>query len=75
MTVDRYTKAVLTLIAICLVWLSLGGRPLLPTVTAQGEPRGTSNVYLAGWVDGGGTLHTLPRPSGSDALPVFRVNP
>lgn len=38
MTVDRYTKTVLTIIAVCLVWLSLGGSSLLPRVEAQGNP-------------------------------------
>jgi hypothetical protein len=71
MTVDRYTKAVLTVIAICLVWLSLGGPALLPTATAQAvDPRGLNSVYLAGWVDGSGTVRTLTPPSEASGLPV-----
>jgi hypothetical protein len=35
MRTDRYTKVVLTIIAVCLVWLSLGGPRLLAPVHAQ----------------------------------------
>ena len=49
---DRYTQAVLTVIAVCLLWLTLGGAP---PVEAQGGPR----VYLAGWVDADGEVHLL----------------
>jgi hypothetical protein len=70
MAADRYTKAVLTVIAICLVWLSLGGASVLPTVTAQSSER----VVLAGWVDQGGNVRTLPTPSGGSGLPVMVVN-
>ncbi len=50
MTVDRYTKAVLTAIAACLMWLSLGGPSLLPTAS-RAKP---GVVYLGGWVDSSG---------------------
>lgn len=36
MAVDRYTKAVLTVIAVCLVWLSMGPS-LIPPVKAQND--------------------------------------
>ena len=39
MFVDRYTKVVLTVIALCLVWLSVGGPPVTPSVQAQGGNR------------------------------------
>jgi len=35
MRIDRYTKIVLTIIAACLVWLSLGGPRLLAPLHAQ----------------------------------------
>jgi hypothetical protein len=35
MRTDRYTKIVLTIIAACLVWLSLGGPQLLTSARAQ----------------------------------------
>jgi hypothetical protein len=81
MTVDRYTKAVLTLIAMCLLWLSVGGPSLITTVvTAQ-----TDRVYLAGWIDQDGAVRAFPRQSssvpftpGSNAtptpLPVWQFN-
>ena len=47
MAVDRYTKAVLTAIAIVLVWLSLGGPALLPTVTAQQAGVGRFEYLMA----------------------------
>ena len=80
MSVDRYTKAVLTVIALCLVWLSLGGPALLPTAAAQGDPRagidprGIANVYLAGWVDGTGSIRTFQTPTGASGLPVVVTN-
>ena len=44
--VDRYTKFVLTIIAICLVWIVLRDLPLVETVRAQsGFP-----VYTGGTV-------------------------
>ena len=70
MAVDRYTKAVLTIIAICLVWLSLGGPTLLPAVAAQTS----GGVVVAGWVDEDGTVRRLPRGSGGQGLPVLVVN-
>lgn len=60
MTVDRYTKAVLTVIAVCLVWLSLGGPTLLTTVQAQTGPRG--GVVLEGWYDDTGVMRRFPTP-------------
>ena len=63
MSVDRYTKAVLTVIAVCLVWLSLGGPSLLPVVTAQDGGR----VILSGWVDEKGSVRPFPYPIGHSA--------
>ncbi len=39
MSVDRYVKLVLTVIAVCLVWLSIGGGSVTPPVQAQGRGR------------------------------------
>jgi hypothetical protein len=55
MSVDRYTKVVLTVIAICLVWLSVGGPSLITPVSAQAE-----GVLLRGWVDQNGFVVKFP---------------
>ena len=44
----RAHKAMLTVIALCLVWISLGGPSLLPGVGAQS----TADVVIGGWRDG-----------------------
>lgn len=59
MSVDRYTKIVLTVIAACLIWLSLGGPSLISPVSAQSD-----RVYIAGWIDQDGSFRSLPRPAG-----------
>jgi hypothetical protein len=56
MAVDRYTEAVLTVIAVCLVWLSVGGLSVITPVSAQAE-----GVLLRGWVDENGFVVKLPR--------------
>ena len=62
MTVDRYTKLVLTVIALCLVWLSLGGPALMTPVSAQAD-----GVLLRGWVDESGAVLAFPKaPLGYD---------
>ena len=48
MRVDLYSKAVLTVIAVCLLWLTLGGSGLLPTPAAQAQAQ-TNRVFLSGW--------------------------
>jgi hypothetical protein len=57
MAVDRYTKLVLTVIAVCLVWLSVGGPSLLTPVSAQQGDR----VFLAGWIDDEGRVISFPQ--------------
>ena len=59
MSVDRYTKLLLTVIALCLVWLSVGGPSLITPVSAQSD-----RVYLAGWVDDAGRLISFPAAPG-----------
>jgi hypothetical protein len=60
MAVDRYTKVVLTVIAACLVWLSVGGPSLITPVKAQSD-----RVYLAGWIDEKGASRQFPIPPGT----------
>jgi hypothetical protein len=68
MSVDRYTKLVLTVIAVCLVWISLGGPSLITPVKAQTADR----VLLAGWVDAkGAVLQFPPAPTQSDTTASF----
>ena len=55
MAVDRYTKVVLTVIAVCLVWLSAGGPSLITPVSAQAD-----GVLLRGWVDESGAVMSFP---------------
>lgn len=60
--IDRYTKAVLTLIATALVYLCIVMTPM-PGVQAQGtqrpgEPTGPLSVVIVGWAGAPGT--TLP---------------
>jgi hypothetical protein len=60
MAVDRYTKLVLTVIAVCLVclvWLSAGGPSLITPVSAQTNQR----VLVAGWVDESGAVFSFPK--------------
>lgn len=61
MAVDRYTKLVLTVIAVCLVclvWLSAGGPSLITPVSAQAD-----GVLLRGWVDESGAVMSFPKAS------------
>jgi hypothetical protein len=69
MRIDRYTKFVLTIIAACLVWLSLGGPTVLPTAQAQ-----SNQVVIAGWIGNDGRLHPLSAPlAAADGIPVSVV--
>jgi hypothetical protein len=74
MSVDRYTKLVLTVIAVCLVWLSVGGPSLITPVTAQADRQ---DVYIAGWVGADGKVRQLGQPSRgtTDPIPVWNYNP
>lgn len=75
MAVDRYTKFVLTLIAVCLVclvWLSAGGASLITPVHAQAE---STRVLISGWVDGDGNVRRIyPNATGSQSFPVSIAN-
>ena len=54
MRIDFYTRAVLTVIALCLVWIAIGGPSLLPVVEAQ---QATTRVVIVGYERG-----NLPLP-------------
>ena len=72
MAVDRYTKVVLTVIAVCLVWLSIGGSSLITPVRAQDKQQ----VILAGWISQDGKVRQLTpgASAGTDSLPVWIAN-
>ena len=70
MRIDAYTKVVLTVIAVCLVWLSLGGPSLITPVAAQNDR--TNRVVLAGWVDAGGYVRSMSSDSPVPVRPVSR---
>ena len=70
MRIDAYTKVILTIIAACLVYLSFGGRAVMPVARAESDG---SRVLITGWVDADGRIQRLPSaPSvgGALALPV-----
>jgi hypothetical protein len=83
MAVDRYTKAVLTVIAVCLVWLSFGGSSPVARVNAQiSEQR----VIVTGWMDQNGAVRPFPapywagksepgKPVPPSPLPIWNTNP
>jgi hypothetical protein len=70
MRIDLYTRVMLTIIAACLVWLSLGGSAVLTDAHAQSQ----SHVLIAGWIDHSGKKHTLECCGNEAALPVWVVN-
>ena len=81
MVIDRYTKLVLTVIALCLVWLCAmtAGRPAqAQQLTAMNVPGGVQPVVIVGWgsmdmqgqvalqlVDRGGTPYDRRNDSGA----------
>jgi len=77
MRVDLYTKAVLTIIAVCLVWISLDGPSLLIPLSAQQQSRtsGYERVLIAGWIDHTGKEHQLTPTPLTTGLPVIVGNP
>jgi hypothetical protein len=49
---DAYTKFVLTVIAVCLVYMCLGGPPVMPSLVAQTPvPRPSTEITAPGAVD------------------------
>ena len=69
MFVDRYTKVVLTVIALCLVWLSVGGPSVAPPVQAQGGNREVE-VKRVNVGSAQATTQTLGVPVGISCLEV-----
>jgi hypothetical protein len=53
---DTYTKFVLTIIAVCLIWIATGGPSLIPGVQAQGD--GVTRVRVVGWDE---SMNPAPR--------------
>jgi hypothetical protein len=70
--IDRYTKAVLTVIALCLLYLCMG-RPGMVTAAAA-QTSGYPRMVLQGWVDSTGVEWKFPQPkvavNGVAALPA-----
>ena len=61
MRTDVYTKMMLTIIAACLVWLTLGGPSLVTSLHAQQE----NFVLLSGWIDLDRKIVRFPRTTPS----------
>jgi hypothetical protein len=77
MRIDTYTKFILTVIALCLLWLSVGGPAMLPIARAQVIERRTGEpVILSGWTDDRGFVHSFPQKKGAqgNGLPVTVVD-
>jgi hypothetical protein len=83
MTVDLYTKAVLTAIAVCLAWLAFGASSPTARLNAQGAEQ---RVIVTGWTDQNGSVRPFPapywagkvepgKPVPPSALPIWRTNP
>jgi hypothetical protein len=74
MRIDMYTKTILTVIALSLVWIGLGGPSLLPSVQAQANVQNVrivgweksattvQDVRIVGWGNSPGAYRTLPLP-------------
>ena len=65
MKADLYTKAMLTIIAVCLVWLCMGGPSLMTAAQAQS---GRTEVVIVGWKEGANQPNAYDL--GFRALPV-----
>jgi hypothetical protein len=63
---DRYSKIVLTIIAACLVWLSIGGPQLLPSARAQ-EPQTATVERLQNMISGPDLAFRIDGRHGDDA--------
>ena len=83
MRIDLYTKAVLTVIALCLVYLCIERASITSTVQAQAQEgqfqrQLLQRVVIAGWLDSEGQERRLPGDlastgKGPRPLPVFDV--
>ena len=71
MRVDLYTKVVLTVIAMCLVWLCLDRSQVSPVAHAQNEYQ---RMVIVGWQTANGEYVNFPnvdRGTRSAGLPVL----
>jgi hypothetical protein len=68
--IDRYTKCVLTVIALCLVWIAIR---LTTVPTAQATPRTAQPVQRVHIVGIGGWPVSLGRPDSDDVLDAVPV--
>ena len=83
MRIDLYTRAVLTVIALCLVYLCIDRASVASTVQAQSQEgqfqrQLLQRVVIAGWLDSEGQERRLPgdvpgNVKGPRPLPVFSV--
>jgi hypothetical protein len=60
MRIDVYTKTVLTVIALALVWIGIAMTPIGTPVTAQTQQAVGTRVLIAGWIDSAGMQHMIP---------------
>ena len=70
---EPYTRFVLTVIALCLIWLPVGGPALFPIAKAQSPGnQAETRVLITGWVDNEGAIHGLANVGypGMPGLPV-----
>jgi hypothetical protein len=68
MIVDRYTKTILTVIAVCLVWLCVGNARFGAPLEAQ-QPREPQRVVIVGWTAPEAVTIQAPGQTGG-GLPV-----
>lgn len=60
--IDWYTRCVLTVIAVCLVWMCFGSSKVVTPLEAQANQQ---RVLVAGWVDVEGYVHQFARQGAS----------
>ncbi len=74
MPTDRYTKAVLTVIALCLLYICMGRPGIAVPVAAQSS--GYQRVIVAGWIDNTGKEIHLPTAfTGATIAPIPAAEP
>lgn len=69
MRIDLYTKFVLTVIALCLIWLSVGGPAILPEAFAQQTSLG-QRVVVTAWEDEQGQVVRFSRTKDRSGRPI-----
>ncbi len=63
MAIDRYAKVVLTVIALCLLYLCLGRPAIMTGAAAQTSVASDSRLILRGWTDATGKEWRFPQPA------------